>query len=449
MRKVVELTKGGIVGLLAVVGLLSIGYPVFASVPGTNQRVSLTSTGGQANGSAGNSIVSADGKNVVYDSYAKNTLPPGINEGVLARSLETSTNVLVSVSTNGVPANGDSNVEKVSANGRYVVFKSLATNLIDGTTLPVSGSNPQLYLRDMATSTTTLISQSSSGVIADGGTMIALGVSSDGRFIAFTTNSSTLHPDVTTKSYHLYMLDRSDASLTILDHKTDGSLGSTGTAPVGEMSCDGSMVVFQYGNNLISGQPSTGHVDIHLLDRRGGSNKLTNITQSANYSSSAPGISCNGDYISFSSIASNLDSSMTVTYIYNAWRPYVYDRVSDKIHFAAVTTAGAATNASICGTTGNSSIPCIRLSDGGLGVFAANDPTLTGASGKQIYIHNINNNLTQLVSRDISGNVSNGFSDSPTINASGSKVVYGSSATNLISGDTNGVADIFTSLTGE
>jgi len=279
--------------------------------------------------------------------------------------------------------------------------------------------------------------------------MIALGVSSDGRFVAFATNSSTLHPDVTTKSYHLYMLDRSDESLTILDRKTDGSLGSTNTAPVGSMSCDGSMITFQYGNNLIVGQSTTGNRDIYILDRRGSTDKLTNITQSANYSSTAPGISCNGDYISFSSIASNLDSTVPVSYIYNAWRPYVYDRVGGMMHFAAITASGTATNASVCGTTGNLTTPCMSISDNGLGAFTASDSTLTGTSGKHVYIYNIHNSITQLVPKDSSGVVENGMSLGSNINASGTKVVYESTSTNLIPSDTNGVNDIFMSLTGE
>lgn len=448
MRRIVKLTGGSLLSLTAV-GLLLLNYPVSALVPGTNQKVTFTSSGAQTNGSSTNPIMSADGRTVVYDSYAWNTLPTGIHEGVLARNLETSTTTLVSVSSGGIPANDISTTERVSANGRYILFKSLATNLIDGTTLSVSGSNPQLYLRDMATSTTTLISQSSSGVIADGGTMIALGVSSDGRFVAFTTNSSTLHPDVTTKSPHLYMLDRSDGNLTILDRKTDGSLGSTVAAPAGSMSCDGSMIVFGYGNSLISGQPSSGHSDIYLLDRRGESDKLTNITQSANYGSEAPSISCNGDYIGFRSLASNLDSTVSVSYIYNAWRPYIYDRVANVYHFAALTNTGVATNAPICGTFSGSATPCILLSDEGLGVFAASDLTLTGVSGKHIYLHNIYSDFTQLVPKNSSGTIENGTSIGPAIDASGTKAVYESSATNLVPSDTNGWNDIFVSLTGE
>lgn len=83
-----------------------------------------------------------------------------------------------------------------------------------------------------------------------------------------------------------------------------------------------------------------------------------------------------------------------------------------------------------------------------MGVFSANDSTLTGASGDQIYMRDIYTGITELVSKNSSGVVANGGSYDPYISADGKIVAYPSGATNLISGDTNSSVDIFTSLTG-
>lgn len=431
--------------VIAVAGLVSLTNSVRALVPGANQRVSMSSTGSQANnGSGGGTYLSPNGKVVVFDSIATNILPSG-GKGIFSKNLATGAVTRVNVSTSGVVANADTSVHRISTTGRYVLFKSGATNLIDGTTTPASPSNPQLYLRDTTTSATTLISKSSGGVISNGGSTEGVGVSSDGRFIAFTANATNLHPDATSGS-HLYMIDQLTGSLSVIDRKTDGTVGSTAVGIEGAMSCDGSMIAFSYGSNLILSDTYSGHKDIYLLDRRGGSDKLTNLTRTANQAAGGPSISCNGDFVGFKSVATNIDPAISVTYAYNAYRPYVFDRVNGTYYFAAVTTSGVASTAAVCGTFSDGI--CIQPSDMGVAVFAGNDSALTGASGNQVYLRDIYSGTTELVSRNNSAIAGNGFSFGPTISADGTQAVYPSSSSNLVTGDTNSSSDVFSSLTG-
>lgn len=448
-----NLKRAGIIftAIFVTLGLLNLENLAMAVVPGINERVSLRSTGGQAvNGGNGN-YISANGKVVVFNSSTTNILPSG-GKGIFARTLANGSIVRVNMSTAGVVSNDPyyTSMEKISATGRYIIFRSAATNLIDGTTVPASPSQQQLYLRDTVASTTTLISQNLAGVMSNGYWNESLGVSSDGRFISFLSDATNLHADATDGKSHLYMLDQVDNTISVLDRKPDGTVGTATSAwsPNGEMSCDGSFIVFQYpGGSLVPGDTTTG-VRVVLLDRRGDTNKFTNVTGTgSNQYANSPTISCNGDYIGFRSVAVDLDPSVSPSYYYNKWRPYIYDRVNNTYHFAAITTSGIPTNEPICGNSSQSG-PCIEVSDTGIGSFAANDSSLTGVSGMQAYIRDVNSGTTQLLSRDSAGAAGNGDSGMAGLSADGRLAAYGSGASNLVAGDTNGMYDMFVSQTG-
>jgi len=450
MRK--KLVKSGIFIVIAglFVGILNADSSVFATVPGTNQLVSARSVGGFTNGGSNRSLISANGKVVVYNSNATNVLPSG-GVGIFVRNLASGTTQRVNISTAGVVANDGqySMVEKISATGRYIIFRSSASNLIDGTTTVTSPS--QLYLRDTVTATTTLVSRTVTGVPADGAVYSTLGVSSDGRFIGYSSNATNLHIDSINGAPHLYMLDRLNNTVSIIDRKTDGTVGGTiagnPNLPYGAMSCDGAIIAFQYPANLIVGDTYSNHVDIYILDRRGGTDKLTNLTKTANAAVTGPSISCNGDFIGFKTRASNLDSTIAVTI---GWiRPYIYDRVAGTYHFASATSSNVSTNTDICGISQDFT-PCIQMSDTGLGIFAANNSALTGATGEQLYLRDIYSGTTELLSKNSVNAAGNGsyriFYSS--ISADGTIAAYASDASNLISGDTNVSTDVLTSLTG-
>jgi hypothetical protein len=449
MQKRVKIFSFVMAAMLIGVSVLNLTNSASATVPGTNQIVSRNTSGNQANNWSGSSFISANGNMVVFYSRATNIVSSG-GSGVFVKNLTTGSVTRVNVSTAGVISDESSTPvytvpEAISATGRYILLNSYAPNLIDGTTM--STSNPQLYLRDTVASTTTLVSQTAAGVVSNGSVIGSLGVSSDGRFVTFLSNASNLHPDSTNGKAHLYMVDRSNNSISILDRKTDGTLGSTVASPSGSMSCDGSFVTFQYGSNLIVGDTDSNHVDVYLLDLRSGGNKLTNLTKTANSAAFAPTISCNGDFVGFDSLATNIDPNLSVTSVVNAYRPYVYDRVNSNYYFAAVTSSNTSTNAAVCGTSG--STKCIQVSDKGVGVFQANDSTLMGVSGSQIYMRDIYAGTTDLISKNSAGTSANaGVSPFPTISADGKIVSYWASASNLVSGDTNSQEDIFTSLTG-
>lgn len=427
-------------------GSLSLNDFVSALVPGINQRVSLTSSGNQSSTGGTNGLLSPDGKFVVFRGGT--SIMPSGGSGLFKRNIATGVVERVSVSNSGVIADASVTPEDVSYTGRYVLFRSKATNLIDGRT--VASTVDQLYLRDTLGLTTTLVTQNLAGALSDSTWHESIGVSSDGRFVGFVAyNATNLNTDSTDGSARMYMLDRLENTLDIIDRKPDGTLATANSAwpPVAKMNCDGSMIAFQYGTDIAS--TGSTKVDTYLLDRRGASDKIIPISKQGNQAGYAPSISCNGDYIGFKSGSNNLDPTVTITYG-GTYRPYVYNRINDSFHLAPITTSGAPIGYSdVCGATA-STRSCVEISDNGIASFVVNDASLTGASGKQVYIRNIGTGTTELISRNSSGVPASTpyFSDRTTMSADGRVVLYSTDANNLVTGDSNGQYDVFLSQTG-
>lgn len=146
---------------------------------GTDVLVSVNTNGVFGDSISTDPSISGDGRYVAFTSSANDLVPNDANnaQDVFVRDSQSGTTTLVSVSTNGVsPGNGDSYWPTISADGRYVLFHSKASNLASGS--PGSGYE-NLLLRDLQTGTTYLLASSSS-IIGVYGAMTP-----DGRYIAF------------------------------------------------------------------------------------------------------------------------------------------------------------------------------------------------------------------------------------------------------------------------
>jgi hypothetical protein len=410
---------------------------VSATVPGTNKLMSVDPSGTVAKStSSDGGAVSNNGKFVVFTSMTNGIVSSDNNYyvDIFVRNVGANTTSRVSISTAGVQTDGNSTSPVISETGRYVVFTSTSSNLIDGVTTPTTYG--QLYLRDTITNTTSLISKNSSGDLANN-YMQADDISSDGRFVLLHTQASNLGPTKSNLGANLYMLDRSDGSFTILNYKYDGTLPDTNYGEFSaQMSCDGSLVAFIVSPALTTG----GGPHIYLLDRRAG-NKLTNLTPTFNGAVKNPTISCNGNYVGLSSYAYNVDPAFTSNSS-SAYHPYVYDRINSAFSLVDKSTLGTIGSGSGDGT--------LSISDNGVVVFASSsDLGNVGATDIQIYVRDINSGITELLSRSSSGTPGNLSSSRPTISSNGSVASYGSNSTNLVSqSDTNSFTDVFTSLTG-
>lgn len=108
----------------------------------TTSRVSVTSDGGQANSDSSRPAISADGRYVVFHSLADNLVPGDTNgeaekfqgSDVFVHDMHTGATRRVSVANDGSQANGGSQRASISGDGGQVAFDSVASNLVAGDT---------------------------------------------------------------------------------------------------------------------------------------------------------------------------------------------------------------------------------------------------------------------------------------------------------------------------
>ena len=142
-------------------------------------------------------VMSADGRFVAYLSY----LGTNYRRAYVWDRL-TGQTVHVGVGSNGEEANDFINNIAISPEGRFVVFDTMANNLVPGDT-----SADDVFLRDLQTNTTTRISVPSSGTQGNGQSY-SPSISSNGDFIAYTSNSSNLVPGDTNQSPDIFLYNR-------------------------------------------------------------------------------------------------------------------------------------------------------------------------------------------------------------------------------------------------
>ena len=184
--------RRGLVALAGAVVLLAAGCAVV--------RVSVSTAGVQGNGASSTVSLAGDGSRVVFVSDASN-LAPGDTNGVsdvFVRNTTTKATSLVSVATSGALADAASSDAVISASGRYVAFRSYATNLVPGAPVPA------IYLRDLQDNTTTLVNHAADGSPIPLDYPGRIVISATGRFVVFVGD------------FKVYRYDRYAASATLV-----------------------------------------------------------------------------------------------------------------------------------------------------------------------------------------------------------------------------------------
>jgi Tol biopolymer transport system component len=284
--------------------------------------------------------VSADGRYVAFDSMASNLVPDDTNGFmdvfVWDRATGTTTRI-----TNGNDESGDA---VISADGGSVTFDSQASNLVPDDT---NGFKRDVFVWDADAGATTRITDS---VWYTEEYSLSGGISADGRYVTFSSLSSTLVPDDTNNHWDVFVWDAVTGAITRL---------SDGAAYHARISSDGRFVTY----NAMSG---TDHV--FVWDSTTGT--TTRITDGSDGASLAPTISGDGRHVTFQSGATNLVPGDTN----GVWDVFVWDRLTGTI---------------------------ARITDG------------------------------------------DGDSSNPAISSDGGSIAFWSEAGNLVAGDTNAVQDVF------
>lgn len=272
---------------------------------GVTTRASLASGGGQATGPAFAPDISADGRFVTFASWSDDLVPGDTNgtTDVFVRDRHTGTTERVSVASNGVESNEESNLPSLSANGRYVAFYSEATNLVPNDT----NGHDEVFVHDRLTGQTTRVSVSSQGGEADGYSTLPV-LSANGRYVVFTSHATNLVPGDTNGMADVFVHDRDQARTRLVSVHNDGTQGdfnSQGT----DISGSGRFVVFfSEATNLID-DDTNGKYDVFVHDNVTGDTRRVSVAgdgTEANAESFWGAISGDGRYVGFASSVSNL-----------------------------------------------------------------------------------------------------------------------------------------------
>ena len=237
---------------------------VHDAVTGSTVRVSLDSSGGELPGISLDPAISGNGRRVAF-SYGQ----PAGQFDVYVRDLGTGQTSLVSATPGNVPGNSTSYVPAISAGGRYVAFFSYASDLVPGDV----GGYIDCFVRDLATGTTSLVSRNSAGVqgnedVGSGGPAI----SSNGRFVAFSSRASNL---VTGDSNNAVDVFRRDTLTNTTELVSAGQPFGSAIAEV-SISGDGRIVVFATDAALVAGD-TNGNFDVYARDMVAGTTTRVSV----------------------------------------------------------------------------------------------------------------------------------------------------------------------------
>jgi Tol biopolymer transport system component len=429
----------GLLSQLMLFSLLSFFLLVYSSIIfASTERVSVASDGAEAISFSGDdSSISADGRYIVFSSTASNLVTGDIggNRDVFLHDRVSNITKRISVASDGTEGNHDSENPSISADGRYVVFQSSASNLVTG---DMNGTFPDIFVHDLNFGTTTRVSVSSNGSEANSPSFNPI-ISANGRYVVFQSAASNLVVGDTNEKQDIFIHDRvfgmtervsvDSNAIQANDHSFDPYL-----------SADGQVVTFMsVANNLVPGD--TQGSDIFVHDRSSGSTVRVSVASDgtqANDSSSIPSISADGQYVVFESYATNLVASDNN----NTSDIFVHDR-----NDGSTTRVSVASN----GTEGNfSSLTASITPDGHFVSFVSDASNLVDGDSNgvaDLFVHDRIAGITSRISVANDGAEANGWSglnyEIPAMSADGHTIAFTSSASNLVVGDTNSTTDVF------
>lgn len=290
---------------LVLVGLSIAVEPPAVGAAARTTRVSVRGDNAQGNGDSRRTDISPSGRYVVFDAAASDLVNGDTNavDDVFIRDQKRKRTRRISLHSNGSQGDGDSTAPSTSEDGRFVAFESAATTLVDGDTNGVS----DVFVRDRRAGTTQRVSVRSNGVQGDGGSH-GSSISADGRFVAFTSLATNLVAGDTNDTFDVFVHDRRTGTTRRVSVLTGGGQGD-GASVDPSISASGRLVAFvSDATNLVNGD-TNGLKDVFVHDRKARVTERVSVRPNGtqgNDESRNPEISGNGSLVAFESTASNL-----------------------------------------------------------------------------------------------------------------------------------------------
>ncbi|MFY1700622.1 MULTISPECIES: TolB family protein [Micromonospora] len=248
--------------------------------------------------------ISGDGRYVTFSAVA-NLVPQDTNfdTDVYVHDRDTGTTTLVSRTPDGTaPFLGASTNPSISDDGRYISYQSRATDLVEQ---PVSDGN-NVYLFDRQRGTTQLVSAPPSGPPAPAAHATSSEISSDGRYVTFTSDATNLVPGDTNDTTDVFLWERATGTL-VAASATPAGVPGNGTALSPRLSADGRYVTFWSNAKNLTGQPVPWQNQVFRFDRVSRTNVLVAVpAHGTDGGGEHPDISADGRYVAYVSAGTSL-----------------------------------------------------------------------------------------------------------------------------------------------
>lgn len=223
---------------------------LYDRLTGQTARISMGYDGEQPDGISVNPYVSADGRFIAFQSGASNLVAGDTNNDgdIFVHDRITGETTRVSVDSTGNQGLGNSQNPSISADGRFISFYSDATNLVAGD----SNGTSDTFVHDRKTGETTRVSVDSAG--NQGNDLSEHpSISADGRFVVFQSQATNLVAGDTNDMEDIFVHDRLTGETTRVSVDSVGTEGN-GISGSSSISADGRTVVFVSGaTNLVTG----------------------------------------------------------------------------------------------------------------------------------------------------------------------------------------------------
>ena len=255
---------------------------------------------------------------VLFRSLASNLVSGDTlgHEDIFLFNRVTATTERVSVGTGGVQGNGPATSAAMSGNvadgnPRYIVFTSAASNLVAGDT---NGKN-DVFIRDRTLTTTSLVSKGIGNAAATGDSFQPV-VSDDGRYVAFTSSATNLVPGDTNNASDVFVRDMVANTTQRVSVGFAGEGSGTSTAP--QISANGRFVAFDSSADDLVPDDDNISYDVFVRDRTNGSLERVSVGTDGvqgEGDSETPSMSRDGRFIAFDSDAeefSSIDGNISV-----------------------------------------------------------------------------------------------------------------------------------------
>lgn len=389
--------------------------------------------------------VSDDGRFTTFSSNASDLVPGDTNKShdVFLRDNVDDVTTRISVSSSGEQGAGgtvasDSSDPSMTADGRYVVFVSWAPNLVPGDT----NDNADVFLRDTVAGVTTRVSLTADGEQitskADDEHLYSRGpdaaISPDGRFVVFDTFGALVADDTDHES-DLYLRELATGRTVRISETSDGQpvsyrRYSFGYAELAVTSGGRHVMFTTEARNLVPGDTNEAE-DVFVRDVAAGTTVRASVADSGAELDGWTGyasMNADGRYVAFLSTAEVVEPG-------TGWQEQVFVRdLRQRTTTLASVPAGDIPL--------RSALPSISP-DGRRVAFHSWDEA---DPKPEIYIRDLDTRVTRLISVSSTGGAANGFSSAAVFSANGRHLAFQSWASNLVDGDTNDLHDVYVRL---